>query len=779
MSPAPLTVAVIGATSGGADLAALYAQAGLQVLFFDDSGRAEQLGAKGVLQQALARAPFIDPGAAVRIRVLPLTDDFSEFAKVISFCDMSDWALARRQAFYPQLFAHLPPRAIATVGRTTYTAQELAGQLAPSERARFFLTRLFVPARRSRLMECTSYGSDPDFLSTLSHFYLTRLGKDTLLVPDSAGGLALRLGLFSLATALRSALDLGLSVEETDFYGGALAGRSPRSVFGALDWYGPAACVQDLSQLQAALGDDPFRAAFDPAPLAALLLASDRPKAQFTFYEPPYGFLAGRDTETTTLYLDEPGRDRRALRMPRHDWHFDLLREEDVGQRLARLLKAPDPYGRFVWTIWRETMRYAAHLSLALDMPVGVIDRAMRWGFGYEIGPFELWDRLGVRAVAEHMEQDGLPIPEAAQRVLALPKATFYTSTRGRRSHFSARANRHDELPVSPADIPLGILREENGELLREGPYSLLDLGEGTGCLSVRLPSGFVLGPEFTAFLARLLDEWPRFGLGGLLLHSEGRDFSLGLDYARLLAQCALGEFAKLESECRERQALLLRLKRAPFPVVAALSGKVLDGGLELALQATRIEAHIECGFGFGEWSLGVVPSCGGMKELLYRMSEHVRERGPFAATRAAYDILSGAQVFPNAFAARQAGLLRRGDRLSLARAHLLYEARLTLRDLIDNGFTPSAVPSLKLSGPGGAAYLLAQETLAWRAGRRSRYDLIQARQTADVLNGGAVGPHEGVTESALLDLERQAFMTLCRHPQTQTRLREALSRGF
>ena len=766
-------VAVIGAGVMGAGIAAHVANAGLPVLLLDIVPKGAR-DRDGVAKKAIASmkkanpAPFMNQAAMRRVTPGNIEDHISQLAD----CDWIVEAVVERldvkQALYAKIEAVRKADAIVSSNTSTLPLAKLTAGMTESLRAHFLITHFFNPPRYMRLLEIVA-GPDTGqaVVQGLTDFADRRLGKGVVSCHDTPGFIANRIGTYWIRLAIHEALTQGLSVEQADAVMGRPLGIPKTGVFGLMDLVG----IDLMPHVDRGMADNlPANDAYMRLP-RSLPLIDDMIAAGYV----------GRKGKGGFYRLNTEGRQRvkeaRNLAdgsyAPAAKPNLESLAASKQGG-LKALVSHPDKGGRYAAAVLRRLLAYAASLVPEIADDIDAVDRAMRLGYNWKYGPFELIDRLGAERLVAMLEDSGEAVPDLLK--LAAAKEGLYRLQKGIRQQLSIDG---DYVAVSraPGVLLLADIKAQSERLAGNGSASLWDIGDSVVCLEFHTKLN-TLDPDSLAMVVKAVAT-VQSGHKALVIYNEGEQFSAGANIGLALFAANTAMWPMIESMVAEGQQAFLALKRAPFPVVAAPSGLALGGGCETLMAADAVQAHAESYIGLVEAGVGVVPGWGGCKELLARLTaDPKRPKGPMPAVAAAFETIGMAKVARSAFEARELGFLRPGDGISFNRDRLLADAKARALAMADN-YAPPEPLEFSLPGPSGRAALdMALQGLRDR-GLATPHDMNVAGGLADVLTGG---PEADVTEplgeEALLDLERETFMRLARSEATLARMEHMIATG-
>ncbi|HEX9638405.1 MAG TPA: 3-hydroxyacyl-CoA dehydrogenase NAD-binding domain-containing protein [Acidobacteriota bacterium] len=768
----PRRAAVLGAGTMGAQIAAHLAGAGLDVLLLDivppgagaDKKDRDRLAREGLERARRAKpAAFFVKELSGRIEVGSLEDDLAR-------CREADWvieAVAERIEIKRELLArlepHLSPNALLTTNTSGLSVAAMSAALSPDARRRFFGAHFFNPPRYLYLLELIpGPATDMALLDAFADFAALRLGKGALRVHDTPNFTANRIATFAVLQAFRVMEEKGLRPEQLDALTGPLLGRPKSATCRTADLVGLDILAAVARNVYEQAPGDSYRDLYQlPAFLQSMIergYLGD--KGGGGFYRKAEGGIESLDPRTLE-YGPRQKPKWPALEM--------ALNEPDLSKRLPPLLFGADPVGELLWVLLAPGLAYSALCVPEIAPDVLTVDRAMRWGFGWELGPFELWDLLGFERVRERLRESGWKLPEWVERL----EGGFYVEAGAETRVFDPARGAHQPLQPRP-----GILFERGAPRTVRGNSggSLVDLGEEV--LGLVLHSKMnAIGPDFLAMLQEAIAE-AESNWRGLVITAHGDNFSAGANIMLLLMAIQEGEWDDVELLSRQWQSLHLRLRAARVPVVAAPFGLCLGGGCELALYSHRVRAAAETYIGLPEAGVGLLPGAGGTTEMLRRaMLGLPDDADPLPFVKRVLETIGLAKVATSALEGRALGYLGPCDGITMDRQRRLFDARAdVLRMAPDH--VPMAPASIPVLGEDGLAALELGVHLMQRAGYASEHDKAVATAIAEVLCGGRGSRARQATVQELLDLERQNFLRLCGMRPTQERIAHTLKTG-
>ena len=770
------TIGVCGAGTMGAQLAALFASAGMRVHLLDlkpelaEKGLAAALAAKPAAFYLKRFAKAVTPGG------------YDDHLPRVEECDWVIEAIAERLEWklelYDRLVPHLGPEALLTSNTSGLGLADLTAGLGADLRRRFLITHFFNPPRYMRLVEIVAgEATDPAVRQALSRFISETLGKGVVAAKDTPNFIANRIGIFGMMLALKLTREMNLSVEQVDAITGPVMGRPKSATYRTADLVGLDVLATVARTSYEQCPDDESRQLVAPPPLLDELIERGRlgQKAGGGFY---------RKEGKEILALDLEKLEYRPRTKPRMAGIGVARRFTDMGARLHALVHNPDPAGRFAWELTIGCLAYAARRLGEIADSVAEIDQAMRWGFGWELGPFEVWDAIGVEKSARRMDREGKPVPALVQDLLGSGDGVFYSrDDQGRRMVFDRAAGEASVLPEAPGVVALADRKAAGGEILRNWSASLVDLGDGVGCLEFHSALQPLMNPLDGAILdlARAaLERAAAEGMTGLVVSHDGTHFCAGANLALILELARAGRFDVIEGISREFQQLSQLIKYSELPVVAAPFSLCLGGGFEMVAPCRQIVALAELYCGAVEVGVGLIPGGGGTLRLLTHWTERLppRRLGPMVPTQKAFETIAFAKVSGSAHEAKALGYLRPDNRIVLSREHQIGLAKEMVLTLAD-GYTPPAPPELVPAGPGGRLAVESVVDGLLKAGKISAHDARIGRALAGVVTGGERGNGlAAVDEQYLLDLEREVFVSLAGEALSQQRMAHMLKTG-
>ena len=762
-------VAVIGSGVMGGGIAAQLANAGASVLLLDVAA-AEGPDRSAVARRAVERLAkskppaFMHRRAARRIDIGNIDDDLSRAGEADWIVEAVVERLDVKRGLYARLDAVRKPGAIVSSNTSTIPLARLVEGAPDGLQRDFAITHFFNPPRYMRLLEVVrGPATRPDLVERLREFADRRLGKGVVECKDTPGFIANRIGIFWLQCAVEEAMRAGLGVEQADAALGPALGIPKTGVFGLVDLVGIDLMPHVVASMDALLApDDALRGYMEMPDLIRRMIANG-----YTGRKGKGGFYrlrregGERIRESIDLATGEYRRSERA--------RLACVDAAKSGGPRA-LLEHDSEEGRYAWRVLSSVIAYSAALVPEISDDVADVDTAMRLGYNWRAGPFEMADRLGVGWLIDRLGAAGRPMPPMLE---AAREGGFYRETGAGIERLRPAGG---YAPIVPARGSMRLADAKRGRERVAGndSASLWDLGRDVACLEFHTTMNVIDG-SILALIGEALALVPnRFA--GLVIHGDAEHFSAGANLGEALFAIDAGAWDRLATAAEIGQGAFKAMKYAPFPVVGAPAGMALGGGCEILLHCDAIVAHAETYTGLVEVGVGLVPGWGGCKELLARYSGSGLG-GPMPPVSRAFETVGLAKVSQSADEARELGILRRRDVIVMNRDRVLAEAIDAVHRLAAD-YSPPEPPVFRLPGRSGKVALeLATADLA-RAGKATPHDLVVASALARVLTGGDADPTDEVSEDDLLALEREAVLAMLRTAGTRARIEHMLRNG-
>lgn len=786
--------AVIGSGTMGGGIAALLAGVGVQVSLLDIPAKDTQPGdppakrnaiaAEGLKRASTSRpAQFFNQADMSLIRVGNIDDNLNWVADCDWVIEVVVERLDVKRSLMAKLIEHAAPHTIISTNTSGIPIQAIAEGFDASFTRRFLGTHFFNPPRYLRLLEVIPHpDTDPAIVAFLQAYGEKMLGKGVVICKDEPNFIGNRFMSMAGTQIVNYALDHGFTVDEVDALTGPLIGRPKTATFRLNDLVGIDIAVHVARNLYPAIPNDPARTVLEHAPMNALFdkLMENKWLGNKTgqgFYKQVKG--PGGEKEFWTLNLSTF--DYEAPTKPRFDSVSKHRKVEDTGARIKALIHEDDRAAQLLWHHHAFLLAYASNRVPEITDTLVNIDNAQKWGFSHEMGPFEIWDAIGVAETVPAFEAAGYPVAQWVKDMLTAGITTFYQRDDAGQviGYYSPQDSGYvplarDARAISVAGLyakrtPTGATR---GEVARNSSASVLDMGDGVALLEWH-STAQAIDQDVVAMTWKALDLLDS-DFDALVIGSDAERFCIGANLFGVMLAAQAGELAQLEQIIRDGQNVTQALRYASKPVVVAPHNMALGGGAEFVMAGARVVAHAELYMGLVEVGVGVIPAFGGCKELIRRIVNPVMESHPNADAlphlQKAFENIALAKVSESAKQARDLGFLTDGDRIVLNRERLLGEAKREALHLAD-GYIPRRAGKVYAAGrDANAALMLAVEGFR-ESGVASDHDALIARKLGYILTGGAITEPGWIDEQVILDLEREAFLSLLGEAKTLERI--------
>ncbi|MGH2538106.1 MAG: 3-hydroxyacyl-CoA dehydrogenase/enoyl-CoA hydratase family protein [Candidatus Promineifilaceae bacterium] len=784
-------VGIVGAGTMGAGIAAHLANIGIPSLLLDivtpnlapteQADPAARNRLVNDLFERMARAKPAALGRADRAKLIALgniEDDFERLAECDWIIEVILEQLAPKQELMARLEEVRRPNAIVSSNTSGIPIHQIAAGRSAAFQSHFLGTHFFNPPRYLKLLEIIpTADSALEVLEFMQAFGRDVLGKGVVLCKDTPNFIGNRFFAIAASYELEKALQQGFSIAEIDAITGPLIGRPKTATFRLLDLIGLDVMGYVNRNLYTAIPDDPFRDVLAAEMSSALfnhLLAN-----KWLGNKSGQGFYRQTKVEGQREFwaLDPQSMEYEPPQKVRFDSVGAVRQMEPLAKRLPAFLEQPADRARdYVRDILYHSLAYAAYVTPQIAYRIVDVDNAMRWGFAHEAGPFQLWDMLGVAETVAAMEAAGHQVAGWVKQMLTAGHPSFYQDG----CYYDFEAGAYRPLPSGPKQISIAQLRAADREVERNQSASLLDMGDGVALLELRAPKVNAVDPDFIA-LADVALERLESDFDALVIGNQGQDFCIGANIGLLAIAAAQGLWDQVEEMMLAGQRTFMRLRHAPKPVVTAPHGRVLGGGVELAMAGWASVADHETYMGLVEVGAGIIPAWGGCKELLRRLVNPVM-RTPngdvLPVIQSVFEQVALAKVGASAWDAKELGYLRPEDEIVMNSDQRLAAAKRKALALVAAGSRPPEKEQIYAAGRDTLAALeLSVQTFAW-GGYATDHDAKIGRKLASVLCGGALSAPAWVDPWFILDLERETTLSLAGEPLTQARVLHLLQTG-
>jgi 3-hydroxyacyl-CoA dehydrogenase len=783
------TAVIIGSGTMGAAIAAHFANAGVAVTLLDivpkDAGNDKTARDKIVntgFENAKKAKPaaFFSSDGHLLVKTGNLEDDFEAAVGQADFVlEVIVENLKIKQSLMERIDAVRKPGSIIASNTSGIPLKDIAAGRSQDFKQHFLGMHFFNPPRYLKLLEVIPTAETlPGVVEFISHFGEYRLGKGIVLCKDTPNFIGNRVAFGTGAFALDFIINNGYSVDEVDAITGPLMGRPRTATFRLIDLVGIDVWDHVGRNLAPAILHDsyaqPYLQAEKPNALIKLLLERGwlGNKSKVGFYKE----VRGEDGKKEFWSLNLSTLEHEAPTKPRFDSVKQAKDTEDLAERLTVLLAADDKAAKLVRALTWQGFQYAAAIIPEVADTPKPVDDAVRWGFGHEAGPFETWDRLGVESSALRMAEAGFPAPGWVSEMLAGGMSTFY------QYEGKAKVGVYDvaQKKYVPLTRLAGFVTISGSKKVAENAgATLYDIGEGVGLVEFHTKMN-ALDDDIFEITSLALDK-AETEFDGLVIGSEADNFSAGANLFMVVVTAQQGMWDMLDGAIRKLQNLNMRMRYFPKPVVVAPAGLALGGGAEVTMHASRVVAAGELYIGLVELGAGVIPAGAGTKEMLRRVVNppmRTQNADAFPYLQRVFEQIGLAKVATSAEEARQAGFLTSSDRIILNRDHLLTEAKREVLHLAESGYRPPAPEQIYAAGRDALAALRVGIHMMGEGKYITEYEKVIAGKLAYVMTGGELSRPAWVSEQYILDLEREAFLSLCGNEKTQARMWNLLQTG-
>ncbi|MGA9535424.1 MAG: 3-hydroxyacyl-CoA dehydrogenase NAD-binding domain-containing protein [Desulfobacterales bacterium] len=788
--------AVIGSGVMGGGIAALLASAGVRTVMLDivppdlkDEQEHDPKARNRIVKQGLdnvlkaSPALLMHPRDAERIDIGNLEDDFERLAECDWIVEVVVENLKVKQNLLQKIETVRRPGTIVTTNTSGIPLNAMSRGLSLEFRQHFMGTHFFNPVRYMRLLEIIP-GEDtlPELLTFVAEYGEKILGKGIVWAKDTPNFIGNRIGVQGIVKAMQLMREDGLTIPAVDAVFGPVMGRPKTAMFKTADLVGLDVLAHVARNTYDMVPDDEGRDSYKMPGFVQSMIEKNLlgKKSQSGFYKteltPEWQKIRKVIDPDTLTYGEYETPVYPCLEKARH--------ARTLPERMRAVVYGDDKLARFAWKALADNLIYAANRIPEISDTIVDIDNAMKWGFNFELGPFETWDAIGLKESVEKMARDGFEVPEKIQAMIAAGRTTFYRTENGKVSYYDFAAEGYREHDVSPNIISLTALKGAGNVISDTPSATLVDLGDGVACLEFHTKMN-ALNAEILDFMAQALDHVDANGAGLVIGNQAGGmpgAFSAGADLKGILGAVKEKRYDDIEKMVRDLQTVLQRARYAPFPVVAAPYGLTLGGGCEVCLAVDRIVGHAELYMGLVEIGVGLLPAGGGCLNLWRRTVQTIPasvadvDLGRFFIP--VFMTIAMAKVSTSAADARATGFLGARDRIVFNRDYLVGEAKKEVLKMVDEGYAPPVKRKIRVFGESAQGMIAAEIYNMHKGGFISDYDALLAKRIAFVISGGEVRTNSDLDEEVILTLERRTFMELLRQANTVARIEHMLNTG-
>ncbi len=745
----------------GSRIAAHFANAGIPSLLLDISSPDgdRNVVAKRGLENALKQRPsaFFTDAAAALVQVGNFDDDLRRINECQWVIEAVTENLEIKRALWSRVEAQRQPEAILSTNTSGIRLAEISRDFQSSFKRHFLGTHFFNPPRYLHLLEVIPGAeTDGDVVQFVSSFGERTLGKGIVICKDTPNFIGNRIGSFYSAAVQRAMMEGDYTIEEVDALTGPLIGMPKSAAFRLIDVIGLDVWAQVMRNVYESTNDE-WSDWFRLPPYWQKMLENG-----WLGEKTGQGFYKRVGPEKQIQVLDWKTFEYRPARKVTFESVEAARKIPDLGPRVRALIEASDRAGTFLWRVLGSVFAYSMAMIPEISDRIVEIDHAMRWGFGHKLGPFELWDAIGFEYVANRLQSERPALPDNLKRMLASGASSFYRAE----EYFDLVNGMYARLESRPGVLILAEVKRKRGIVDKNSDASLVDLDDGVLCLQFHSKMNAI--SEDTLRMVILGIDLLERDFDAMVIGNEGENFSAGANLQMLLDAAEALDFESIETYIRHFQQAMLKIKYAPKIIVSAAFSRALGGGCEVVLQSQRVQAFAELNIGLVELNVGLIPAAGGTKEMALRSADPMK----------GWELIAQAKVSNSAAEAKQLGFLQPADRISMNPELLIGDAKQFALEL-QKSYQPGE-PQAEVVVAGGAGYERMRQAAEVKreSGQITEHDFVILEKAAYVLSGGRVAGGKTVSEQDLLDLEREAFLSLCAMPKSQERIRYMLKNG-
>ena len=761
-------VAILGAGTMGSQIAAHFANASIPSMLFDMPG----LSKAGIEKlKKLEPAPLFDPSLSSLIEPLEFGPDFPRLIEADWIIEAVIEDLEAKRALLNSVLPHLRDDSVITSNTSGLPLSSIALEMPAEFKSRWFGTHFFNPPRYLKLLELIpTSDTNENLLHEIAEFGDKHLGKGIVYAKDTPNFIANRLGTFAAMLALKVMLEDGYSIEEVDVLTGPIVGHPKTATFRLFDLVGIDILGMVARNLFENVPDDENRELFRiPMFLEDLL--------QRGWYGNKTGQGFYKKTPEGILTLDPSTMEYSPQKKPVFPSLEMVKNIEDPRERIANLVRSKDRAGSFIWKTLSPLFAYAANLIPEISDDILNVDNSIKWGFNWSHGIFETWDAIGVRKSVERMREEGKHIPAWMDLMLAQPDPKFYKNEKGKLHCWDIFGYEYRPVPQPQGVLILDHIKQQKGTIKKNAGASLIDLGDGVACLEFHSKMNAIGGD--TIQMVKSAIEIVEKDFEGLVIGNQGENFSAGANLMLLLLEAQEENWDDLNMIIKAFQQMVMSLRYSARPVVAAPFGLALGGGCEVSMGADAIHSAAEVYTGLVEVGVGLIPAGTGTKEIYVRnFKKCLPGADPLPFLRNAFETVALAKASRSVLDAKRLGYYAESDTFSMNADRVIQDAKNVVLRLAKNYRQPQPRTDILLTGRAGYAYLQAGIYLMREAGFISEYDQKLGQKVAWIMTGGDLTEPTRVNEQFMLDLEREAFLSLLGEPKTQDRIRHMLKTG-
>lgn len=769
-------VGILGTGVMGAQIAAHLTNAKIPVYAFDMSQDVAEKGIDAAVK--IKPAAFYNPKNVEMITALNYDDHIEKLKECDWIIEVIAEKIEWKHELYHRISSHIREDAILTSNTSGIAARNLIEKMDANLKSRFFITHFFNPPRYMRLVEIITHSeTDQSLIKPMAEFLENVLGKGVVYAKDTPNFVANRIGVFGMMVVLEEAYKRNLSIEDVDGLTGTLIGRPKSATFRTADVVGLDTLSFVANTAYKDCIEDEARESFKLPDYITTMIANNwlgQKSGQGFYKKIDKGIIHSIDLKTLEYSAQSKSRFG-SVRIARENI--------DPIKRFKALVNGKDVAAEFIWAVTSRVLLYSANRLPEIADDIINIDNAMKWGFAWSKGPFEMWDDLGFESTVQRLTLDGHRIPEWIQNMVDSGFSSFYSFVDGKECYFDPKSNSYKPVVNNKKTLSFDTLKKNNKLIKKDWSASLVDLGDGVAAIEFHSVLKADLNPIDGSIMQSIQNaiKWVEDnGYNGLVISGDGTNFSAGANLNLILNAAQRRDWDGIDLISKYMQDIMQTVRFAPFPVMAAPFGLVLGGGYEVIGACDKIIAAAESYIGLVEVGVGLIPGAGGNLRMLRNISEKIKSPmpGAFPVVQKVFEVVGFAKVATSAQKAQSYGYLRESDEIIINRTHILHRAKKAVLEMSSEYKIPE-VQTFKLPGTSGRLVLDGSIKGFLKSKKISDHDAHIAKKLGYVLTGGEKGgPFSPVDEQYLLDIEREAFVSLCGEPKSIARIEYMLTKG-
>ena len=726
-------------------------------------------------------ASFFTKKNASMIKIGNFEDNLGWLADVDWICEVVIENLKIKQELFAKVEKVVKPTCIVTTNTSGIPIKDISAKFSANLKKHFLGTHFFNPPRYMKLMEIIpGKETDPAIVDFMVKFSEQTLGKGVVVCKDVPNFVGNRIGSFDISNSQRIMVDKKLKIDEVDAIVSKAIGRPGSAIFGTLDLVGLDTGIHVQKNLYDAVPDDESRDMFLPLPYAAKMIEKKwlGNKTKQGFYKK----TKDAKGKSVKLMLDLDTMEYVPAGKPKFDSVVAAKKKENVRESMKALFNGEDKAGDYIREYLCKNFIYAANRVGEICDNIMAIDNAMKWGYNHQLGPFESWDAVGVKAAIDVMKKLKLKVPKKIDEMLKKGCESFYTKKADGLYYYDFDKKGYVKAEENPRIILLPSLKERNKVVKENASASLIDIGDGVVCLEFHTKMN-AIDDQMTAMIHEACDIVEK-DFVGMVTGNHGANYSAGANVFQVLTASQLGQWDMIEKGVESLQNGNMRMKYLSKPVVSAPAGMALGGGCEMAMHAARCLPNGETYIGLVEVGVGVIPAGGGCKEILLRLTEGIPDGVVENGLNMQYHMLKAfeniatAKVSTSAAEAMELGYIRKSETINMSRDQQIYEAKQIVLSLVMANYKPPRPALIPVMGENFRGLVEGLIGNMRYGNFMSDYDMFVSRKVAYILSGGDCAEGTFVSEQEIMDLEKEAFVSLCGEKKTQERIMFMLTKG-